>query len=126
MYKLVRLIGIIIRSHFLVNAFEYYFGSNGVGLLYAYIINSTIGEAILYMTTYGLVGTLYEKNSNPTAGSLSYTFFYIINNFILIGSCVLCKFFMLHIAIAIVTYTVVEIILFYIFYKTRNKRLILS
>ena len=125
MFKIVRLIGIIIRSQFLANAFEYYFGSAGIGLLYAYIINATIGEKLLQMTTYGLVGTFYEKGSFPTVGSVAYTICYIINNLILICSCFVCNWFDLHVAITIVIYTIIEMILFYISYKNSNKRLVL-
>ncbi|MBR3281600.1 MAG: hypothetical protein IKI57_07210 [Clostridia bacterium] len=121
MYKIVRIIGIIIRSQFLANAFEFYFGKDGMGLLYAYIINATIGEALLYMTSFSLVGTFYEKNSFPTVGSLSYTAFYILNNCILIASCLLCRYFNLHIAISIVIYTIIEMILYYLFFKINNK-----
>ncbi len=120
MYKLVRIIGIIIRSNFLANAFEYYFDSAGIGLIYAYIINATLGEELLRMTSYGLVSSFYEKNSFPTIGSISYTLAYVINNSLLIASCLMCRYFNLHIAIAIVVYTIIEMIFFYMLSRVKS------
>ena len=88
MYKILRVIGVLVRSYMLTNAFEYFFDN----LIIAYVINMIIGEVLLWQTTYYIsVGSIYVKKSNPALGSFLYTLFYVINNFLLIGSCYFCK-----------------------------------
>lgn len=87
-YKITSAIGAIIRMYLIANAFESYFDN----LLMAYIINDTIGEFVLWQTTYHIsVGSIYKKYSCPTGGSILYTLFYILNNFIMTVACFVCK-----------------------------------
>lgn len=88
LYKVVHSIGAIVRTALLTNAFEYYFDN----LMFSYITNAAVGEVLLWQTTYHIsVGNIYVKYSNPAWGSFLYTVFYIINNFLLILSCNICK-----------------------------------
>ena len=87
-YKITSTIGMLIRMYIIANAFEGYFDN----VLMAYIINDTIGEFVLWQTTYYIsVGSVYEKYSCPAFGSFLYTVFYILNNFIITGACYICK-----------------------------------
>lgn len=87
-YKITSAIGAMIRMYIIANAFESYFDN----VLVALFINDTIGEFILRKTTYYVsVGSIYEKYSCPTGGSILYTFFYILNNSIMTGACYVCK-----------------------------------
>lgn len=88
LYKITSVAGFLIRTNFLVNAFDSYFDNN----LMAILINNAIGEFILWKTTYYIsVGSIYEKYSCPAWGSFLYTIFYILNNFIMTGACCVCK-----------------------------------
>lgn len=87
-HKITSTIGALIRMYIIANAFEGYFDN----VLMAYIINDTIGEFVLWQTTYYIsVGSIYEKYSCPAFGSFLYTVFYILNNFIMTGACYICK-----------------------------------
>lgn len=87
-YKITSTIGVLARMYIIANAFEGYFDN----VLMAYIINDTIGEFVLWQTTYYIsVGSIYEKYSWPTGGSILYTVFYILNNLIMTGACHVCK-----------------------------------
>lgn len=88
LYTITSTIGFIIRTKFMINAFESYFDNN----LMAIIVNNTIGEFILWQTTYHIsVGSVYKKYSFPAWGSFLYTLFYAFNNLIMTGACYVCK-----------------------------------
>lgn len=101
MYKVVHSMGAVVRTSLLTNAFEYYFDN----LMLAYITNAAVGEFLLWQTTYHIsVRNIYVKYSNPAWGSFLYTVFYIINNFLLILSCNICKFLSLDLIGILVVY----------------------
>ena len=103
MYKIMHSIGAIVRTVFLTNAFEYYFDN----LILAYIVNTSIGEFLLWKTTYHIsVGNIYVKNSNPAFGSFLYTAFYVINNFLLILCCNICKSVSLNLISVVILYLI--------------------
>lgn len=117
-YKITSTIGAIIRMYFIANAFEGYFDN----ILIAMIINDTIGEFILRKTTYHIsVGSIYEKYSFPTGGSILYTLFYIFNNLIMTGACYVCKWLNIGWGWIFVLYFIALIAYVYLMNLTKRK-----
>lgn len=81
MYKLIKLISIIIRNAYLPNPFISLIGNEGL----AFIVNAIIGEAIIGLLSYSITSIYYYKGEAPAFGSASYLFWYVINTFIFIG-----------------------------------------
>ncbi len=121
-YFAVSTIGSLIRFFLLANAFEYYFGTDGMNLLLAFIANETIGEFLISRTSFMSVGIVYNSGEAPAWGSALYTGTYIINNFIMIGICWLGKLTNMKLWIIIALYLIVWISLAVVASKLKNKK----
>ena len=120
-YLTVSAIGSIIRFFLLTNAFEYYFVTDRMNLLIAFIVNETIGEFLLSRTSFMSVGFIYNSGEAPAWGSVLYTGTYIINNYIVIGICWLGKYINMKLWMVLLLYFIVWILLVIVVSKLRNK-----
>lgn len=103
MYKLIKLISIIIRTAYLPNTFISLIGNEGL----AFIVNAIIGETIIGLLSYSITSIYYCKGEAPVVGSASYLFWYIINTFIFMGVGYLTSSTLIFIIILAIVYVIV-------------------
>lgn len=99
MYKLIYLIGFIIRQFLLPNPFTP-LGQN------AELINLIVGVAFVPFS-YGIVGLFYERGSAPAFGSFLFTVVYAINTGITYLICLVYPMMWLMILIPIIYIAIV-------------------
>lgn len=79
MYGIVSFISLIVRQFLLPNPYINCFLDKNV----ADIFNLIAGGTILHFLSYGITKIYYSKGEEPTLGSISYLFWYIINTIII-------------------------------------------
>lgn len=94
MYKLIKVISILIRNIYLPNPFA--------NIKYGPIINFII-EPFLQIITFGIVGLFYQRGSAPAWGSFLYLFFYATHTCLII-LCSIFNFTPIAISIIVILY----------------------
>lgn len=88
MYKLIAVIGALVRQFYIPNPFD----ALGDGLvvnigetpiLLTSAILNWVAEPFVHAVTFSVVGLYYDKGSAPTIGSFLYLLFYCIHTFLL-------------------------------------------
>lgn len=110
MYSIISLISAWIRQFYLPNPFTTILTNSS----YANIFNILIGGIILHVISYLMTGIYYKRGNLPSFGSLSYSFWYVINTFIFIGVGYLIHSIILYILVLIIIYLFLIILISYI------------
>lgn len=78
MYRLIYIMGLLIRQFFLPNPFEVLWPE------YAVILNWLFG-GLLLLVAYLLTGLIYRKGDGAAIGSIIFNIIYLVLSFILLG-----------------------------------------
>lgn len=113
MYRIVSILGSILRQIYLPNPFVNVFATQGIADLF----NLVVGGAIIGFLSYLLTGCIYESGEAPVVGSIIYTFNFALITFSFYGISLLIK----NIIIAAIVFFILYIIVCSFLLKVKNK-----
>lgn len=114
MYRIISILGGILRQIYLPNPFVNVFTSQGIADLF----NLVVGSSIIGFLSYFLTGCIYERKEAPAIGSFLYTFNYALITFSFYGISLLIS----DIIIAAVVYLILYVLFCIFLSNLRNKQ----